>query len=508
MRSIATPPLFLVLLMGSVPLAGMARGADRVDPNNPPQGLFADDWMEIHFAGGKVGYGHASMKRKGDVIHTVNEMRLRFGRADQAVEMAVSETTQEAVDGAPRAFSSETDLSLQSSHLAGVVKDGKVTITTSQFGLEREKVYDFPPGALMAWGAYREGLLRGYKPGTRYTLELYAPQMMLNGAVSARVVIGDWEPYEHRGETHRGMRVTMTMEMPAGTFEMISWVDGDGDVLRAEVPFPGLGNMQLFTVDEATALGDFIPPEVFLTTAIKVPPIDARKVRAIKFRVSLTDDGAGELDLPTTGMQTPKAIDRRTAELIVMRQRHSGGATPGKSMAPDVKECLGGNLMINIDDPELIRIAKEAAGDATEPFALADNLRRFARTYISKKSLDIGFATASEVARTREGDCSEHGVFLAALGRINGLPSRVVVGLAYAPVFGGRRDIMGYHMWTQFFIEGAWYDFDAALGDEREPAPTRIAFALSSLKDAGLADLSLPLIGKMGAIQVEVLEVR
>ena len=97
-------------------------------------------------------------------------------------------------------------------------------------------------------------------------------------------------------------------------------------------------------------------------------------------------------------------------------------------------------------------------------------------------------------------------MLLAALGRINGLPSRVAVGLAYVPRFGGERDIFGYHLWTQFYIEGVWYDYDAALG-ESDCSPIRIAFATSSLKDAGMADLSLPLLGMIGSLDLEIIEV-
>ena len=169
-------------------------------------------------------------------------------------------------------------------------------------------------------------------------------------------------------------------------------------------------------------------------------------------------------------------------------------------------EYLEGNLMINTADPKLIELAKQAGGGEKEPFALADKLRRFVTDYVENKSLNIGFATASEVARTKEGDCSEHGVLLAALGRLNGLPSRVVVGLAYVPIFGNQDDIFGYHLWTQFFIDGRWIDVDAALR-ETDCSPARIAFAVSSLKNAGLADLSLPLLTKLGAIDIEILEV-
>ena len=40
-------------------------------------------------------------------------------------------------------------------------------------------------------------------------------------------------------------------------------------------------------------------------------------------------------------------------------------------------------------------------------------------------------ATAAEVARSREGDCTEHAVLLAALARARGIPARVAMGLVY-----------------------------------------------------------------------------
>jgi transglutaminase-like putative cysteine protease len=194
-------------------------------------------------------------------------------------------------------------------------------------------------------------------------------------------------------------------------------------------------------------------------------------------------------------------------EVIVTRQsRDKGSVERGSLKSDELAEYLEGNLMINTDDPALIALARKAAAGETEAYALGDRLRRFVSEYVDAKTLSIGFATASEVCRTKEGDCSEHGVLLAALGRLNNLPSRVVVGLAYVPFFGGRSDIFGYHMWTQFYIDGQWVDFDAALR-ESECSPTRIAFAVSSLQSAGLADLSLPMLSKIGAIDIDILDV-
>ena len=78
----------------------------------------------------------------------------------------------------------------------------------------------------------------------------------------------------------------------------------------------------------------------------------------------------------------------------------------------DLSEYLESNLLMNTNDPELVQLAKKAGGQESDPFVLGVRLRKFVGNYVSTKNLNVGFASASEVCRTREGDCSEHGVLL------------------------------------------------------------------------------------------------
>jgi transglutaminase-like putative cysteine protease len=252
---------------------------------------------------------------------------------------------------------------------------------------------------------------------------------------------------------------------------------------------------------------------MFMTTVLKANrPIGKDKAQSIRYRIRAKGDGSDVNSLPQTDSQKTARIDDKTVDVTVSRLSHApqqgasgtNGETPGAGA--NLADYLAPNLMMNIKDEKLIELARKAAGSERDPMVLGDKLRRFVTEYVETKSLNVGFATASEVARTREGDCSEHGVLLAALGRLNGLPSRVAVGLAYVPIFGGQDDIFGYHLWTQFYIGGKWVDFDAALR-ESDCSPIRITFAVSSLKDSGIADLSLPLIGKIGAIDLEIMEI-
>jgi hypothetical protein len=85
------------------------------------------------------------------------------------------------------------------------------------------------------------------------------------------------------------------------------------------------------------------------------------------------------------------------------------------------------------------------------------------RAHITDKSMRIGYASALETLRAREGDCTEHAVLLAALGRARGIPTRVVNGLAYASAFAGRQQVFVPHAWVQAWIGDRWASFDAAL---------------------------------------------
>ena len=89
-----------------------------------------------------------------------------------------------------------------------------------------------------------------------------------------------------------------------------------------------------------------------------------------------------------------------------------------------------------------------------------------------------------------------------------GVIAMVVAILLNVPSFGGQQHILGYHMWTQFLIDGQWYDFDAALGHEVAPHPGRIAVAGTSLRDSSHADISIPLLSKIGNLKVEILDTK
>ena len=162
------------------------------------------------------------------------EMKMRFGRVDQPVRISTLQATTETLGGVPVSFSATLDASLMKTSTKGTIKDGKVTIIQSQFGMDQTNTYDFTTGSLMTWGMFRDSLLRGFKPGTKYVSKVYAPDLRQDGAVTATTTVGDWESLDLNGKTVQGQKVTMIMEAPVGSLEMNSWLDERGEARSEE----------------------------------------------------------------------------------------------------------------------------------------------------------------------------------------------------------------------------------------------------------------------------------
>ena len=484
--------------------------AGKIDPADPPKGTFMDDWMIVRLAGVDTGWAHSTISRNADGIETELTMHLVIQRAGQKIEIRMSEGTTETVAGAPLAFGSTMKLATMETKMTGRIENGKVVLSSSQFGNKTEQTFDFPAGAKMSWGAYAEQLRRGLAPGTEYDLPTYAPSVRADGAINTHVVVRQKEKIDVGGRSMECVRVAQTIEAPMGRLDSTVWMNADGDAVKMEMPFPGIGVLEMILADEAAAkaaAGE--GAEVFVNTLIRVDrPIDRANARAIRYRLTLTgQDDQPPPGIPATAMQTPGPWQGKSMELRVARiDRAAPRNAPATQPSGVLEEYRSANLWINNDDAEIVKMARQAAGDEKNVYAICDRLRRHVTDVIREKNLGVGFATASEVARRREGDCSEHAVLLAALGRAMGIPSRVVYGVVYVPAFQGTDNVFGFHMWTQFLLDGQWVDFDAAQR-ESDCNPTHIAFATSSMKDASMGDFAFPLIRLLGQIRLEVLDV-
>jgi hypothetical protein len=506
--------------------SGLAGPALAIDVDNPPIGTFSDDWYVVLMKGSKSGHAHSTMRRTqrsdGDVITCKTDMVLEISRAGQSVGVRVIQQTDESLDGRPLGFSNSMRLgAFPGTSSRGTIANGKVRVSTNQFGQQTEpEEYKLPTGAMMTWAVYREQMKRGLKPGDKFELSAYEPSITPGRITPMSVEIMDREMVDLFGRKVQAFKSRQVMHLTnmlgqKSDVATTSWITQDGNVVRSEMSIMDIP-IEIIAATKSVAMSPNQPAELMVDTLIPVDkPVDSNADR-VTYLLTLKkkNDQIRLSDLPETGMQWITRRGASEVELTVSRRSARAGGPGNKQPAgphpvtltsEERARYLAASSVLNYKDPAVADLAKQAAGDEKDPIRLAERLCRFVSQYVEDKNLSIGFATASEVARSKEGDCTEHAVLLAALGRAAGFPTRVVTGIVYARRFGGKKSVFVGHMWAQFWIDGQWVDVDAALG-QPVVEPTHIALSLSDAGDSGIADMVNSVWLNLGQIEVSVLD--
>ena len=201
--------------------------------------------------------------------------------------------------------------------------------------------------------------------------------------------------------------------------------------------------------------------------------------------------------------QVVEVEDPETARITVRQIRPDmPKKLPGKDEAPTDAD-LKPNSLIQSDDPRIRALAEGVKLSDDQPWQVAKALESLVHQTITEVNFTQAFATAAEVAESREGDCTEHAVLLAALCRARKIPARVAIGLVY---FGRDDPGFAYHMWTEVWISDRWVPLDATLARGGIGA-AHLKLATSSLKGASAYSAFLPVVQVLGQLKLRLEEV-
>lgn len=487
------------------------RSAPRNSPDRPKD---EDRWYVVYLQGQKCGYMQTSVRFVGQEVRTRSYMETQIARGEARLKIIADQNYRETLDGKPIAFAHKMTMGSQPTTTIGTIEDGELTLVTEQMGLKREVKHPWDPDVLFSWGQLLEQRRHGLDPGTTYEVEVYEPSLKADGSILVQIKVVGKEEVEVFGVKRELHRVTATMQL-AMPIRSDSWIDDDANPIVATVDM-GMVQMKLYETTKEKALEDVDAPELFFSTFVRTDRQIPRKARRAKVRLRLPAEADDRLpDLPATGMQSVKMHGDREAVVTIQRidweKLRAAGASTGETPVPqsELKEYLRASTMCDTDDRRIRHAARKAVGKAETAADKADALRRWVTRYVRDKNLGVGFGTASEVVRSREGDCTEHSVLLAAMARAAGLPARAVSGIVQIPTgseSAAGEGVFGYHMWTQVYFAGQWVDIDAALG-QTDCDPTHIALSIMPLNDEGMLDQAMALLPLLGRLEIEVLEV-
>lgn len=461
-------------------------------------------WYVLEMMGSKAGWMRSVETERADGnIVSETEMKMTIARGEVRISIRVATEFVETAEGRPVSMRAVQEFGPSPTIVEHEFREDHVVVRTTQAGRTTETRAEWPaPGWLTPAAAGREARRKIEGGQTEVRQSLLDPSTGLTPIETKRVRRAEGT-VQAMGKTVSAAEWVVTQSVYPG-IESIEWLDREGELVRGSLDLGGIV-MEVLASEKEIALADAQPPEIMASTLIR----PSRKIddpRTLEEAVYIVRITKGDLpDLPSAGGQT---FERRDAVSARVTVRADAGEPVGADF--DRGPYLASSSMIGTDDPEIAKFVG-AAAPGSDPREMAEQLRRRVHRHINQKTLDVGLASASDVVRTREGDCTEHAVLLAAALRAAGIPSRVVSGAVYIDEFLGAEGVFGYHMWTQALLPTAgggaeWVDLDATLGEGRAFDAAHIAMNVSALADGEMINSLATLAPLMGRLAVEVVE--
>jgi hypothetical protein len=411
-------------------------------------------WFTVLLDGRKIGSFESRRDVHGDEVTTTQTLDLSLERLGVRVALRNEESSTETVDGKPLSFRSASRFSGVETVIEGRVHDDIIELTTLGNGEQHQRQIPWPKNALLTEGQRLAGMHAGLAAGTRYDVLAFQPSSLDTTMITS--VVGTAEDIDLPQDRMHLFPVEQTIESAGIPMKTHEWIDAEQTVHKLTLPVMGV-ELTILACDHACATAPNQGTDVFERTLMHSPrPLMIGELGGAMRYTLIPRESGMKLVLPETGEQR---VHYKAGEVLVtvLPIPH-----PGAESKPGPDDYTP-NDWLQSQAPEVVRLAKKAVGNATSPHERMHNIETFVRGYIRTKSLNVGYASALEVARKPEGDCTEHAVLVAALGRTFSIATRVVDGFAYASGFGGQKQVFVPHAWAQAFVDGRWESFDAAL---------------------------------------------
>lgn len=462
-----------------------------------------EQWYVLMMHGKRAGWMRTLEQRREGKLVSSAEMEIRIKRDRLTVPIGISTEFVETPEHEPVSMTSTMKLGqLPQVTRYRFLPDG-VEVETISGGNKQQAKRDRPAGE---WSTPRkvarlieEGIAAGK---TEFSTRSLDPSTRLTPATMTMKLV-EKTTLEVMGKVVPAIKWTTTTSAIPG--ESVQYTDEKGEALRTET---SIGRMTIVVIraDRALAMSGLEAPEI-LNASMIVPDKEIKDARGRMKGVFLVRTTADRLsDLPSAGAQTSERVDERTVRVRV----DALGLSPAAKADLDNPAFRSPSAMITSDDARVKQAVLEAlkGRQHSQKVEQAMLLRTFVGRYISKKTMDVGFATAAEVAQTRQGDCTEHGVLLAAMLRAAGIPSRVVSGLIYVDGIKDGKGAFGYHMWAQALVDvggkPVWMDLDPTLGVVMRTDATHITLQTLAMADGETINALVDIVPTMGKLSITV----
>ena len=458
-NSVLRPSALLLLLGAFACLAGCAaRAADSSDPRRVGRDI------ALRRAGRLRSHDHAQGGRAEADDRDLDPSPRRASRHFGAT--LVTHEVEEDYETPEGALLRETYsvTGAEASDSEARVQDGKLIVTTHTGGTTHVTETAWDPEVLGPEAQMRRMRESGFPVGKGVAFKEYMRE--INKIVTSTITIEGRETVTIAGKPRELYKGTELTDALPGVAAHV-WLDETGDELKC-VTSDGLEEV-LATREQALAAVTS-PNQTDLATLSVI-------VSNVKFdRPDLVTEALYRIEGRVENLKLEdrrQKIEKQGPGWVLLRVKALGDAAAPAAEKPG-PEYLAASAYLQSDDPDIQRMARDNVSPDASPAVKARQLAAWVSGYITKKDYNVGFASAKETLLSREGDCKEHSLLLAALLRAAGIPSRVAVGVVYA------NGLFMSHMWTEAYLDD-WTALDATLCGGNVVDATHIKLAVSAM---------------------------
>jgi len=482
------------------------------ESNSPPAAesgaagqLPTDEWCLLHMQGVRVGYDHQTTKpltEDGRSLVQIDRLQsLAVKRFNQEVSLEIRTSSIETTDGQVVRFNVISNFGSQPSEIQGKV-EGQELLVSSRTGNNPPKTTRMPWSAdIRGFSAEEQSLLaQPLQPGERRSLKRIEPSINEIAIVDIELAARDFEETRLLDGQEKLLHIDIQTRHPGGDkYNAVIWTTAQGRPRKVHTDAMELDS---YITTKEVALASPTGEKLDLGTSaiVKVarPLSNGHATKHAKYRVTLEDGDPSET-FAESNYQHVATLGKHSAELAVS----ADGDLPGsaKSHTPPTAAEKEPNELIQSKDARVVAMAQEARGDLTDERKIAETLEQYVHRTVESKNFSQALSSAAEVALSREGDCTEHAVLLAALARACGIPARVAIGLVYVEALQG----FGFHMWTEVYLDGHWVPLDATLGRGGIGA-AHLKLSDSNLSGASSYSGLLSVAKVLGRLKIDVIE--
>ncbi len=448
-----------------------------------PEVVPHEAWKAIFIKDEKAGYAVSRVNRTNTGYTVEDTAAVRFNAMGMIQRIDMTTRSHLNPDFSLDSFDFSIRSGLFDFKASGAVDGSVLRVSTTGIGFDEHR-HDIRINTRPYTAAGILLDLRANRPktGTRLSYSLFDPVSLQ--FVPALVHVRDLETVHVSGAPVQARAVDLSVSNMTQTV----WLDKDGRVVL-ETGMLGM-RLEAATREQAMAGITRAPRHDLARLAAVIPDKPIENHTAL---IELVIDLSG-IDLSAYDFDT----HRQTLEgrrLTITKEPLVPVTAPQarqvRQVRPDPARFLSPGPFIQSDHPRIIALARSIVRDASDDLQKVRELVAWVFEQIDKQPTP-SIPDALSTLAVRKGDCNEHAVLLAALGRAAGIPTRIETGLTY---LDGR---FMYHAWNAFFI-GHWVTGDAVFN--QVPADVTHVGIVTSENGTGAA-----LAGMIGNLQITIVE--